>query len=305
MENAGQNLALDIPPTKPNTLAPQHSSEETAKQDHNKRTKFIVPFIGTGALLLLAILAFTMSGNSGRGLPQGAVGLTKDTQEIVNDWPDGETVKPPPCTPKNAYYARVKPPSHAVMRKKSGQKSEKLYDLPYGTKVTAGCLDAAWLKATYKGKSGYVLASQLTLKKPPVLTQSDKKPPKTVVVPPEPEPDPDPDPEPDTAEIQQVVLSVAPVSSSLIPVIGCNQIFTFTARITASGAGTVKYRWQRTDNTSVTGSFTAVESTTEYVLTHDWQVSQTSAGSVQFFTTAPNQVGSNVVGYNFLRGLCL
>lgn len=203
-----------------------------------------------------------------------------------------------PCTPSDTYYVNM-PGSELQVLNDNRDNATVISRLPDKTQVTAGCLDGAWMKIIHGTDIGFTKASSLS-KSLPVsnpeqpanshstkTTSSQKTSANTS------------SPQKQALAVSSVTVDVNPTSSSISPILGCSQDFTFTATINSTGTGQMVYQWERSDGVSATGSTTV--SANGQRLQYVWTVGQTSSGTLHLRITSPSQVVSNDVGFSFIK----
>lgn len=200
--------------------------------------------------------------------------------------PAQEPTAPAPSSPVAPPQAAAAPscPSATVMyvnttrglnlRTERSLGAAVITKMPHRAAVRAGCREGDWMTVTYDFKTGYALARYLSATAPATTngggTQSN-------------------------FVVTEVAASVSPTGT----VIDCEQEYTFTGTIKANGAGTVTYRWERSDGTTETGSAAFAAAGTKTVIMK-WLVTNTSSGSAHLRVTSPNEMVTADADYNFI-----
>lgn len=102
-----------------------------------------------------------------------------------------------------------------------------------------------------------------------------------------------------TLNVTGVSIEVSPVSTALSPIVGCGQDYAFAGVISASGSGTVKYQWERSDGSIIPGSV-IFTSSGQHTVIDAHHIAGTATGSEHLTITSPNSLVSNDASYTFV-----
>lgn len=151
--------------------------------------------------------------------------------------------------------------------------------MPHGSAVRAGCRQGDWFTVTYNFQTGYALAQYL-VSTPPKTGGTTTTP---------------------SFKVTEVSVSVNPTGTQ----VGCQQEYIFTGTLKSDGAGTVNYRWERTDGSSAIGSVVFSAAGTKTV-TNSWLVTTSIEGSAHLRVLSPNVLVSNDSAVSFIdSAVCL
>lgn len=164
--------------------------------------------------------------------------------------------------------------------------------------IVLGSLWAVGRKSIFKGAQASPSPSASPSVSPspsPSPFVSPKASPKASPTPtptPTPSPTPSPSPSPVGFMVTSVAASVAPTSSTT-----CPQTFNFSGVINANGAGTVTYKWERSDGAGAPTESVTFSGAGSQTVSDTWTIGGTYSGWEKVKILTPNSTESNQANF--------